>query len=164
MSDDTGNLALVIAAVNDSATKARLAKLQAAKQEIEDAQASLDQSTKDNQAVIAGIREERQKLAGLAEALRLDREQFEQEKATLTAVVNGHNDERARWEEQRKIVEAQHASKEKELGSHENDLIKKHQAVNGKQEELDQREAAVVERETKMERWHSAFEAARQAV
>lgn len=164
MSDDTGHLALVIAAVNDASTKARLIKLQDARQEIEDAQAELAKSTAANQQVIAGIQEERRQVEAVRAALATDKAQFDQEKASLTAVVNGHNDERARWEEQRKLVDADHAGKYAKLEDLHAAAVAVRDAQTAKGNELDQREAAVAEREAKMERWHGAFEAAQRAV
>ena len=164
MSDDTGHLALVIAAVNDESTKARLAKLLEARQAIETAQTELDRATDDNQRIIVGIQEERRALEAARAALATDKAQFDQEKAALTAVVNGHNDERARWEEQRKFVDADHAGKYAKLQDLHASAVAVRDAQTAKGNELDQREAAVAEREAKMERWHSAFDAARQAM
>ena len=164
MSDDMGHLALVIAAVNDASTKARLIKLQDARQEIEDAQAELAKSTAANQQVIAGIQDERRQVEAARAALATEKAKFEQDKAALTAVVNAHNDERARWEEQRKIVDAQHQETAKVLASMTASLAGRKSAQLAKQAALDEREAAVAAREAKMERWHSAFEAAQRAV
>ena len=160
MSDDKGYLSLVIAAVNDETTKARLGQLQAQLHEVEAAQEALRVETERNHQTLVAIQDERRGVERLKIAVAGREADLAAEKAKLTEVINNHNNERSRWEEMRRVVDAQHAA----LGEQHEKAAAQHAATaaadKAREAELAEREIAVAIREGLMHRKEAAHQAA----
>lgn len=160
MSDDPGTVALVIAAVNDESTKARLGQLQAALAEVKaEREAALAAQGK-NHEILVGIQEARREVEARSAEI-IDRERkLKDDTDRLTGVIASHTAERDRWEAVRKTVDADHVRREAALKEAEAAAERQGQAIAAAQEHLDRREHAVAEREAATHRRHQAIEAA----
>ena len=160
MADDAGQMALVIAAVNDPAMKERLARGQAQLAEIEAAQEQLRDATERNQQVLSEIQNERLAIeAGKADVDQAKRD-LDEKTVALTAVIKTHDEERARWETMRLQVDAAHAA----AGAKHTQTEERHAALaiahRDKGDELVRRERAVELAEAALARKHAALKTA----
>lgn len=158
MPDDTGVSALLSA--SDVSMVKRLAQLQEQQAAIEAAQEELRVATEHNQKILTEIQAERRGVAEAKAKVDAGEAALAERTATLTAMLKSHGEERTRWEEQRKIVDAQHASATAKHAQAEDRHAALALAIREKGAELVRREHAVELREATFVRRQQAIEAA----